>query len=227
MKFKSPEDRDRSIVKCELCPRLVDFRVVVASRNNRFIGEHYWSRPVPGYGDPGGTLLIVGLAPAATGANRTGRIFTGDRSSEFLVSCLHEAGITNQPTSLRIGDGLRYDRAFITAVLKCVPPDDKPKRDELSRCSDYLSDEIGSMRNLRSILVLGRIAYDSIMGYFRAQGIDTKGLQFQNEEHIDIGGVRVFCSYHPSPRNVNTHRINRESFIEFLKEVKAYSSESA
>lgn len=200
----------------------MEFRTEVASRNNRFREEKYWSRGVPGFGDIQGKLLIVGLAPAATGANRTGRIFTGDRSSEFLVSALHEAGITNQPESVNIHDGLEYREAFITAVLKCVPPMDKPKKEELKNCSSFFDDELDSMKNLRAILVLGRIAYDSVIKHLKSRDIDTSGSSFSNGTYYELDNLRLYVSYHPSPRNVNTKRITREGFVEFLKEMKSY-----
>lgn len=213
---------NREIIGCSVCSRLVRFRVDVASRSNRFSGENYWSRPVPGFGEIDGRLLIVGLAPAATGANRTGRIFTGDKSSDFLVSSLHEAGITNLPSSISLDDGLRYINAFITAVLKCVPPADRPDKSELLNCAGYFDFEIESMKNLKAILVLGRIAHDSVLKHFRERLLETKNLVFKNGMHYDINGIRLYCSYHPSPRNVNTHRINREEFVHYLKEIKAF-----
>ncbi len=224
MKYSSIEDMNARVIDCTKCPRLVKFRVEVASRSNRFSGEQYWSRGVPGYGDFNGSLLILGLAPAATGANRTGRIFTGDRSSDFLVSSLHEAGITNQPTSLKSDDGLTYRDAFISAVLKCVPPMDKPSGEELRNCSDYLRYEISRMPSLRAILVLGKVAFDSVLKFFREEQHMTRGMKFMNGVYYEIGKLRIYSSYHPSPRNVNTKRINRPDFVAFLKEINEYCS---
>lgn len=222
LKIKGISSLEKQITECRKCPRLVEFRTEVASRSNRFSGEEYWSRGVPGFGDIDGKLLILGLAPAATGANRTGRIFTGDRSSEFLVSCLHEAGITNQPESVSRDDGLQYYDSFITAVLKCVPPQDKPTRDELKTCSDYLKEEMEHMKNLRAILVLGRVAYESVIKHFKDSGTDTSGAAFANGSYYDIGNIRLYTSYHPSPRNVNTKRMVRSEFIEFLTGMKVF-----
>lgn len=220
--FRNIEEMNGKVIECQRCARLVKFRVDVATRNNRYKNEEYWSKPVPGFGDINGNLLILGLAPAATGANRTGRIFTGDKSSDFLVSCLYEAGITNLDHSISRDDGLVYRRAYITAVLKCVPPMDKPLREELLHCSEYLRFEIESMKNLKAILTLGRVAHDAVLRYFRTLGIETSGYKFQNGAEFDIAGKRIFCSYHPSPRNVNTHRITRDGFILLLKRLQDY-----
>lgn len=138
------------------------------------------------------------------------------------MSCLYEAGITNQPDSTDAADGLDYRDSFITAVLKCVPPMDKPSRDELNNCSGYFHYEIKSMKNLSAILVLGRVAYDSVVRYFKGEGLDTSGLEFRNGSYNEIDGIRLYTSYHPSPRNVNTKRITREQFVEFLKELRSY-----
>lgn len=222
MAFKSIEEMNEILINCRKCPRLVNFRESVASRKNKFSGENYWSRPVPGYGNHNGRLLILGLAPAATGGNRTGRIFTGDKSAEFLVSCLYTAGFTNMDKSEKRDDGLVYYDAYVTAVLKCVPPNDKPKNDELDNCRPYLTYEIDTMKNLKAILVLGRIAFESLKKHFKSKGLNVSGMEFKHGTHYDLDGIRVYCSYHPSPRNVNTGRIKKEDLISLLKEIRAY-----
>ncbi|MFP3317967.1 MAG: uracil-DNA glycosylase [Thermoplasmata archaeon] len=219
--FNDLEEMNKFLVRCEKCPRLVEFRVRVAERKNRYFGENYWSKPVPGYGDHNGKFLILGLAPAATGGNRTGRIFTGDKSAEFLVSCLYEVGFTNKGSSISREDGLIYYDTYVTAVVKCVPPNDRPTPEEMKNCLPYLKFEIDTMRNLRAILVLGRVAFQSLKMYYREKGINIKD-EFVNGSYININGVRVFMHYHPSPRNVNTGRVKREEFIDFLKEIKEY-----
>ena len=210
------------IIGCNKCPRLVRFRVDVANRKNSFYGQEYWSRPVPGYGDINGKILILGLAPAATGGNRTGRIFTGDRSARFLVKCLYLAGITNQPESENRNDGLIYNDSYVTAVLKCVPPADRPAKSELDNCRPYLINEIFLMKNLKAILVLGRIAFDSLMKSLREMGYDARGLKFEHGNTCDVGKFRIFCSYHPSPRNVNVGRIDERMMISILDSVKQF-----
>jgi len=222
MNFKNLDEMNEILVNCKKCPRLVEFRESVSKRKNRFFGEQYWSRPVPGYGDHNGHLLILGLAPAATGGNRTGRIFTGDKSAEFLVSCLYKTGFTNMERSEKKDDGLVYYDTYVTAVLKCVPPNDKPTRDELENCSPYLNFEIVTMKNLKAILVLGRIAFDSLKRYYRNKGFDVDGLDFKHGKYYDIDNIRIYCSYHPSPRNVNTGRIKSEDLIDILMEIRDY-----
>ncbi len=217
--FNSIEEMNEILIKCEKCPRLVEFRKKVAERKNRFFGEKYWSRPVPGFGDINGKFLIIGLAPAATGGNRTGRIFTGDKSAEFLVSCLYDAGFTNQPFSISREDGLKYFNTYITAAVKCVPPNDKPSLEEMKNCLPYLEFEIDSMVNIKAILVLGRIAFQSLKMYFAEKGIKIRE-DFSNNKIIEIKNVKIFMHYHPSPRNVNTGRVNREEFVNFLKTIK-------
>jgi len=222
MNFKNLDEMNEILFHCKKCPRLVEFRESVSKRKNRFFGEQYWSRPVPGYGDHNGHLLILGLAPAATGGNRTGRIFTGDKSAEFLVSCLYKTGFTNMERSEKKDDGLVYYDTYVTAVLKCVPPNDKPTRDELENCSPYLNFEIDTMKNLKAILVLGRIAFDSLKRYYRNKGFDVDGLEFKHGKNYDIDNIRIYCSYHPSPRNVNTGRIKSEDLIDILMEIRDY-----
>jgi len=218
------EMNDR-LIACERCPRLVEFRKAVVGRDKRFRGETYWARPVPGYGDINCRLLIVGLAPAASGGNRTGRVFTGDKSSDFLVSCLHEAGITNQPTSERRDDGLIYYDAYITAAVKCVPPDNKPLPEEIENCSVYLRSEIGFMKNLKVILVLGQIALQAVVRLIADPAEPRSRYRFVHGAVYSMNGIRVVCSYHPSPRNVNTGKLKRSDFVDLLKKVKEMALE--
>ncbi|MDP8011939.1 MAG: uracil-DNA glycosylase [Thermoplasmata archaeon] len=223
MEFKSLEEMNELLINCMKCPRLVEFRKSVALRKNRFYGEIYWSRPVPGFGNHDGKLLILGLAPAATGGNRTGRIFTGDKSAQFLVNCLYKVGFTNKSTSENANDGLIYYDAYVTAVLKCVPPNDKPTLDELNNCSPYMEYEIETMKNLKAILVLGRIAFESLKRYLKKKGINIQGMEFKHGTFYEIdNNKRIYCSYHPSPRNVNTGRIKSDDLINILNDIKNY-----
>lgn len=216
---------NRELLECTRCERLAKFRVEVANRNSKFRDEEYWSKPVPGYGSIDGRILILGLAPAATGGNRTGRVFTGDKSSDFLVSCLHDVGITNMPTSTSRNDGLKYKDAYITAVLKCVPPNDKPVREELEHCSDYLEYEIDSMNNLKVIFTLGTVAHKGLNSYLKKKGYDVRGKNFIHGTVYDYGKFSEVCCYHPSPRNVNTGRLTRDQFIDVLNIVRRIASE--
>ncbi len=213
--------RDR-IVACRRCPRLVDYREKVKISHGKNGVETFWRKPVPGYGDKSGKLMIVGLAPAASGGNRTGRVFTGDRSAQFLVSALHEAGFANQPFSVSIDDGLIYHGVYVTAAVKCAPPENKPLPEELNNCIEYLYQEIVCMPNLSAILVLGQFAYAAIASIYRKSYGNIRFPAFENGGHFDAGGVRIFMSYHPSPRNVNTGRLKKEAFLILIREIRAF-----
>ena len=214
------EKFNSNLVKCRKCPRLVDFRETVLSGNRKYAGEEFWRKPVPGYGDINGMILIVGLAPAASGGNRTGRVFTGDKSSDFLVSSLYEVGLSSKPESLRRDDGLIYYNTYITAPVKCVPPDNIPLPEEIRKCAPYFHFELKAMKNLRTVLALGQFAFRAVLNYYSLMGINTRRLKFKNGEYVTAGNVKIFCAFHPSPRNVNTGKLTRESFMETLRKVK-------
>jgi len=214
------EKFNSNLVKCRKCPRLVDFRETVLSDSKKYAGEEFWRKPVPGYGDINGMILIVGLAPAASGGNRTGRVFTGDKSSDFLVSSLYEVGFSSKPESLRRDDGLIYYNTYITAPVKCVPPDNIPLPEEIRKCAPYFHFELKAMKNLRTVLALGQFAFRAVLNYYSLMGINTRGLKFKNGEYVTAGNVKIFCAFHPSPRNVNTGKLTRESFMETLRKVK-------
>jgi uracil-DNA glycosylase family 4 len=216
------DELNKKIIACRKCPRLIEYRNK-REIPARYINEKYWDKPVTGYGDIDSKILAVGLAPAFNGGNRTGRIFTGDKSSDFLISSMYRAGLANIPTSQNINDGLKYNNMYITLALKCAPPDNKPLKCELENCSTYIENEIDLMHNLRSILCLGKISFDSVIKYFRSKNIKTAGIKFVHGKHYDISGIRLYCSYHPSPRNVNTGLLKKDDFISLLKEIKAYS----
>lgn len=214
------EKFNSDLVKCRKCPRLVEFRETVLSGSSRYKGEEFWRKPVPGYGDINGTILIVGLAPAASGGNRTGRVFTGDKSSDFLVSSLYEAGLASKPESVRKDDGLVYYDTYITAPVKCVPPDNIPMPQEVRNCAPYFHFELKTMKNLKTVLALGQFAFKAVLNYYSSIGVNTRGLKFKNGEYVIAGEVKIFCAFHPSPRNVNTGKLSRDSFLETLKKVK-------
>ena len=181
---------------------------------------NYWGRPVPGFGDPKATLLIVGLAPAAHGGNRTGRVFTGDRSGDFLYKALYKAGLANQPTSENIDDGLRLSGAYVTAAVKCAPPDNKPATEETSNCSEYLASEIDSLQDLKAILCLGQFAFDAVMRVLRNKyDLSRPRETFGHGKVLMLGeGVPVVvCSYHPSPRNTQTGKLTERMLISVLR----------
>ncbi|WP_337860770.1 uracil-DNA glycosylase [Ferroplasma sp.] len=217
----SIEELNKEIIACRKCSRLVEYRNT-RSVPEKYAIETYWNKPLTGYGDINGKLLVVGLAPAFNGGNRAGRIFTGDKSSDFLISSMYEAGFTNIPVSENINDGLKYNNMYITLALKCAPPDNIPLKCELENCNPYIEKEIDAMHKLKAILCLGKISFDSIIKYFRSRNIKTTGIKFINEKYYDIAGIRLYCSYHPSPRNVNTGLLKKEDFIALLKEIKNF-----
>ncbi|GGP20698.1 uracil-DNA glycosylase [Thermocladium modestius] len=193
---------------CRDCPRLVQYRESVKPLP-RFAGETYWRRPVPPWGEPGG-VMIVGLAPAAHGGNRTGRMFTGDRSAEFLFKALHAAGLSNNPFSVSRNDGTRLRCAYLTSAVKCAPPNNRPLPSEVRNCLRWLRIEVDEVRP-KSIVVLGRLAAQAISS---VMGIR---IEFKHGSYVDAGNVRVFISYHPSPRNTNTGRLSMEELIDILR----------
>ncbi len=212
---------DHDILKCKKCERLVNYR------NNRevplkFKNCKYWNKPVLGYGDINGNLLVIGMAPAFNGGNRTGRIFTGDKSSDFLISSLYEAGFTNIPTSENRNDGLKYNNMYITLAVRCAPPDNIPLKSEIANCSSYLHNEIDSMKNLKAVLCLGKLAFDSALSYLKIKKINTKKLKFINGKYYEINNIRLYSSYHPSPRNVNTKLLKKNDFINLLRSIDNY-----
>jgi uracil-DNA glycosylase family 4 len=193
------------IVRCRLCPRLVEHREEVARVKRRaYRDQEYWGKPVPSFGDPAARLLVVGLAPGAHGANRTGRMFTGDRSGDFLYRALYETGFASQPESTHRGDGLSLSDCFISAPVHCAPPGNKPEREEIATCSNYLRRELPLLKNLKAVVVLGRIALD---GYRGVAGLPV--LPFGHGLVHSLKPVLI-CSYHPSQQNTQTGRLTAE-----------------
>ncbi|HLN14621.1 MAG TPA: uracil-DNA glycosylase [bacterium] len=200
----------RDVVACTACPRLRRHCDAVAARGKpEFAGFHYWGRPVPGFGDARAALVIVGLAPAAHGANRTGRMFTGDSSAAWLVRAMHRAGFANQPTSLHRDDGLRLRGAYLTAPVRCAPPANKPTRGELERCLPYLEREVRLLRDVRVLMALGRIAFEVCRRLLRGWGAEVRGVSFGHGACYEFGPGRpaLIASYHPSRQNTNTGKL--------------------
>ena len=214
----------REVVECRACPRLVAWREEVARlKVKRFRDWTYWARPLPGFGDSRARLLIVGLAPAAHGGNRTGRMFTGDRSGDFLYAALHRAGFANQPTSVRRDDGLALRGAFITAPCRCVPPGNKPLPDELARCSVWLDREIALLQDVSVVLALGSIGWAAALSHFSRRGlaIPRPRPQFGHaaEAKIPDGPVLLGC-YHVSQQNTNTGKLTAKMIDAVLARAK-------
>lgn len=212
----SLEGLREEVVRCRRCPRLVAWRERAAREApRRFEGEEYWARPVPGFGDPDPWLLVVGLAPAAHGANRTGRMFTGDRSGKWLYRALHGVGIANRPASRTRDDGLELDGAWVTAPVRCAPPDNKPTPDERRSCREYLEREIDLFPGLRVVVALGGYGYAHVMRIFRDRGypVPSPMPSFAHGLDLDLGrGLRLLTSYHPSQQNTFTGTLTEEMF---------------
>ena len=200
------------IVSCRRCPRLVAWREQVAREKvARFRDETYWGRPVPGFGDPGARILIVGLAPAAHGGNRTGRVFTGDASGDFLFAAMHAVGLANQPTGRRADDRLSLLGAYIAAAVRCAPPANKPTPEERARCQPFLVRELGLLADVRVLVALGAIAWESCFRVIAAlTGEDTRPRpKFGHGAVARAGGYTVLGSYHPSQQNTFTGKLTQ------------------
>jgi uracil-DNA glycosylase family 4 len=201
------------IASCRACPRLVEWRERVAlEKRAAFRGETYWARPVPGFGDARAEILLVGLAPAAHGGNRTGRVFTGDRSGDFLFASLHRAGLANQAESVHADDGLKLQNAYVAAAVRCAPPANKPTPAERDECQPYLVRELGLMKRLRVIVALGAFGYEATWTALRAAGLRGVELparrpRFGHGAEIAAGRVTIVCTFHPSQQNTFTGKL--------------------
>ncbi len=216
-------DISRTVIACKACPRLVRYREMAAREGEARTGKPHWGRPVPGFGDPGAQLLVVGLAPAARGANRTGRIFTGDKSAAFLSAALYRAGFANQPRSEAKEDGLRYQRAYVTAAVRCVPPENKPTPKETLTCRPFLVEEMRALPRLRIVLCLGKLAWDSsFLAAQLAYGVQGRRTVFTHGSQHPLGAglPTLWGAYHPSPRNTQTGLLSPAMFDRELRAIR-------
>ncbi len=218
------EQLNREITTCTKCPRLVEWRENVATEKvRRFKQETYWGRPVPGFGDPQARLLVVGLAPAAHGANRTGRMFTGDRSGDWLYRSLHKFGFANQVESHHRNDGLTLQDCYITAAVRCAPPQNKPTREERKNCLGYLVQEIHCLEKVYVVVALGKIAFDTIVKLFVNSGKLTapQKPKFSHAAEFSVNSeLTIIASYHPSQQNTFTGRLTEPMFDTVFKLAK-------
>ena len=205
-----------AIIACELCPRLRDYCTRIGETRRRAYQDHeYWSRPVPGFGDPRARLLILGLAPGAHGANRTGRPFTGDGSGDFMYPVLHELGFASKPRAISRDAGLRLRDAWIASVVRCAPPGDKPTPQEIRNCAVHLAAEIGALPRVRVVVCLGKIAWDGYLAHLLLAGVIARRSDYtfaHAAEYKLPNGLHLLGSYHPSLRNTNTGRLDRAMF---------------
>src|SRR5882724_5515428 len=222
----SLEILNAEIVVCRKCPRLVSYREKVAREKRRAFRQWtYWGKPVPGFGDSRAQLLILGLAPAAHGANRTGRMFTGDRSGDFLYAALHKAGFANQSTSLHRDDGLLLKDAYISATCRCAPPDNRPLPEEISNCRGYLEREMEVLKP-KAVLALGKIAWDVYLEILKRRGVIASRALFKfahgAEAEVAKGAPRLFGVYHPSQHNTQTGRVTPGMYAIVLRRVRSF-----
>jgi Uracil-DNA glycosylase len=210
------------IVKCRRCPRLVEWRERVAREKvARFRDEPYWGRALPGFGDPDGRILLIGLAPAAHGGNRTGRVFTGDKSGDFLWSALYEAGLADRPSSRRSDDGLTLTDTYIAAAVRCAPPLNKPTNDERDACAPFLAREIGLLSELRVIVALGQFGWDAALRALATLGHATRPKPpFGHGAVYEVGPYRLVGSYHPSQQNTFTGRLTAAMFDAVIRRAR-------
>jgi len=205
-----------SIIGCERCPRLRDYcRGIGEAKRRAYQDETYWARPVPGFGDPRARVLILGLAPGAHGANRTGRPFTGDGSGYFMYPVLHDLGFASQPTGVSRDDGLKLRHAWIASVVRCAPPGDKPTPQEIRNCATHLAGEIEALPRVRVVVCLGKIAFDGYLAHLLQTGVIEKKSAYlfsHGAQYVLPNGLHLLASYHPSLRNTNTGRLNRTMF---------------
>ncbi|MDX1983443.1 MAG: uracil-DNA glycosylase [Bryobacteraceae bacterium] len=211
------------VVACNRCPRLrAHCREVASLKRRAYRDWDYWGKPVPSFGDPAARLLIVGLAPGAHGANRTGRMFTGDSSGDYLYRALHAAGFANQPTSVSAGDGLKLRDAYIAASARCAPPDNKPSREELSNCRPFLERELDLLRNVKVVVALGRIGFETCLGVLKDRGrIESRSTyQFAHNRLHQLPGQlpALIASYHPSRQNTSTGRLTDAMLLDVFRQ---------
>lgn len=221
MNFANLNLLEKELISCRSCPRLVAWREEVGAIKRKAYRDHdYWAKPVPGFGDPAARVLVVGLAPGAHGSNRTGRMFTGDDSGKFLYPALFRAGFANQPDGMSVSDGLQLHDLWITAVCRCVPPDNKPLREEILNCQPWLDAEISLLKNLRVVVALGKLAWDQlIVRYGVSNGKSIPAFAHGGSYFSDEKGTWVVASYHPSRQNTQTGRLTAAMFDQIWNQV--------
>lgn len=207
---------NKKIIHCQKCPRLSDYiKSVAHAKVKRYAHEKYWGRPLSGFGDPKAKLLIVGLAPAAHGGNRTGRMFTGDSSGDWVAKVLYDNGFATKPTSQKPDDGFDLINVYITAAVKCAPPQNKPSKEEINTCSDYLYEELFLLKNVQVIICLGKIAFDALKCV-----LGVRGQKFFHGNNFIYDNKIMLCSYHPSRQNTQTGRLSWDQWNKIFSEAK-------
>jgi uracil-DNA glycosylase len=214
----------KEVIACTKCPRLVEYRQKIAREKRRaYLEWEYWGKPVPGFGDPDARVVILGLAPGAHGSNRTGRPFTGDSSGYFMYPVLYETGFANQANATHRGDGLVLKDAYITAAVRCAPPDNKPSPSEIANCAPYLDRELSGLKNVRVVVALGRIGFEAYLNYLKRRGLLERKASYVFGHGVKYGtpdGRVLLASYHPSNQNTNTGKLTREMFVKVFEEAR-------
>jgi uracil-DNA glycosylase len=215
---------NREVVACTRCPRLVEYRQKIAREKRRaYLDWEYWGKPVPGFGDPNARILVLGLAPGAHGSNRTGRPFTGDASGKFMYPILYEAGFSNQPDATKRDDGLELQDLYITAAVRCAPPDNKPLPQELANCAPYLDREMEGLKNVRVVVALGKIGFEAYLNYLKRRDLlsSKNPYPFRHGASYEMpDGKILLASYHPSNQNTQTGKLTRPMFTAIFKEAR-------
>jgi len=230
VKFSSLAELGKAVISCELCPRLRRYcRQVSRKKRRQFINWEYWGKPLPGFGDPEARLMILGLAPAAHGGNRTGRMFTGDGSAQFLMAALHRAGFANRPSSDSIDDGLDLHDAYMTAIVRCAPPKNKPTQGEVNTCKRYWTEEFRLLRKVRLVLALGRVAFDTYVRFLKEMGVETENLAFRHGAfYLLPDPYPALCaSYHPSRQNTQTGKLTVKMLGDVFSSIRQFLENKA
>jgi uracil-DNA glycosylase family 4 len=222
---------NQEIVSCTRCARLTEYREMIGRVKRRaYIDQEYWAKPVPGFGDLRGRVLLLGLAPGAHGSNRTGRPFTGDGSGYFLYPVLYKAGFASQPNATNIADGMKLHDAYITSAVRCAPPGNKPLPEEISTCAQYLDRELALLKNVRVVVALGRIGFDAYLNHLRRQGLikSRAPYVFGHGRYYTMPDGRILlASFHPSLQNTNTGKLTEAMFLEIFKLARRLADEAA
>jgi uracil-DNA glycosylase len=218
---------NHEVIACTRCPRLVEYRETVAREKRRAYRDwEYWGKPVPGFGDPHARVLIMGLAPGAHGSNRTGRPFTGDASGKFMYPVLFETGFASQPTATDRNDGLELKNLYITAAVRCAPPDNKPLPSELAECAYFLDRELEGLKEVKVVVALGKIGFDAYLNYAKRclAEFNKKAYPFKHGAHYELpNGKLLLASYHPSNQNTQTGKLTREMFVAIFKRAAKFA----
>jgi len=223
--FESLAKLNGSAISCELCPRLTRYRRAVARKKRRqYLDWTYWGKPLLGFGDRRARLLLLGLAPAAHGGNRTGRMFTGDGSAQFLMAALHRFEFANQPTSNSVDDGLKLQDAYMTAIVRCPPPKNKPSLKEIQTCERYWTEELRFLPKIQVVLALGRVAFDTYVKSLKSDGLETRTFKFYHGAFYELPTPRpaLAASYHPSRQNTQTGKLTPQMLDSVLAQVRSY-----